>query len=105
MVCQDMFFSRARTTPTSRSLASKIPAVMGDTQAPGRSVLEAAFSMVGQAQADKDNVVGELVDVRVNGPLSSHFTEQVLNTQSNNKHVSVIHTTILSACMAHFTST
>ena len=71
VVCQDMFFSRSRSTPTSRGL-------MGITgsQVKGRAALEAALC-IGRNPEEKSNVTGELLDIRVTVPTEKEFSEQV----------------------------
>ena len=71
VVCQDMFFSRSRSTPTSRGL-------MGITgsQVKGRAALEAALR-IGRNPEEKSNVTGELLDIRVTVPTEKEFSEQV----------------------------
>ena len=76
MVCQDMFFSRSRTTPTSRALAAKVP-ITGGSAPNSRTALEAAFHVTSKTQTEKSNVVGELLDVRVTDPLQNQFSEEV----------------------------
>ena len=64
-----MFFSRSRNASTTKSLLS-LPS------ANGRAALESAFN-VARTQDERVNVVGELVDSKVSGPMQLEFSEQV----------------------------
>ena len=68
-----MFFSRSRNSDTSRGL-------MADSK-DGRAALESAFR-IPRTGDDKANMVGELVDMKVNGPtqvsfISIHYSDSV----------------------------
>ena len=69
MVCQDMFFSRSRATPTSRSLA-------GGEEMTGRAALEAAFKVT-KSTGDKESVVGELLDLKINDSIDAQYSDKV----------------------------
>ncbi|XP_062603182.1 uncharacterized protein LOC134264959 [Saccostrea cucullata] len=62
VVCQDMFFSRAHNNPTPQTRLS----------------LEQALGTV-KKQEDKMAIVGDLVDLRVDGPTRIDFSEQSMS--------------------------
>ena len=66
-MCQDMFFSRSRSTAVSRGLLG---------HAHGRAALESAFNVSKKAD-DKHHIVEELLDTKVNEPLNLQYSEQV----------------------------
>lgn len=68
--CQDMFFSRSRSTPTT-ALLTDIPSQNRMLGTP----LEQAFKVM-KKPSHKLNVVKELVDVKVNDPISQDFTSE-----------------------------
>ena len=70
VVCQDMFFSRSRTTATSQSL-------IGSPAANSRPALEQALAPLAKKPDDRTNVVDELVDMNVAEPTRTDFTPQV----------------------------
>ena len=59
IVCQDMFFSRSRTTPTAGGL-------LGANTLGGRAALESALR-VNRSNEEKANVVAEMLDIKING--------------------------------------
>ncbi|XP_070551209.1 uncharacterized protein [Ptychodera flava] len=65
IVCQDMFFSRSRTTPAASHLTG-LPLTSSKT------ALETAFRHT-KSSDDKANVVGELVNVKVQVPSQGEF--------------------------------
>ena len=69
VVCQDMFFSRTHNTPSSQ-------AMIGSESTNSRTALEQALGSA-KKQDDKMAVVGELVDIKVDGPTRLDFSEQV----------------------------
>jgi len=72
IVCQDMFFSRSKSTPTSVGLLGVPPS------AGGRQALQSAF-MVANTQDDRGAVTGELLDVKVKDPTQAEYTEQAVS--------------------------
>lgn len=66
-VCQDLFFSRSRTTRMTQG-------ILGSANA--RQGLENAFQ-VARTVVERDHVTGELFDSKVNGPLEREYSEQV----------------------------
>ena len=66
-VCQDMFFSRSRSSPAAQSMLG--------TASP-RPVLENALTGA-VAPDDKVNAIGELVDMKVDAPTQVDFSDQV----------------------------
>lgn len=70
VVCQDMFFSRSKTSPTSLS-------VIGHSSTNSRPALEQALAPLAKKTDDKSNVIGELVDMKVEGPVRTEFSPQV----------------------------
>jgi chromosome segregation ATPase len=72
IVCQDMFFSRSRSSTTSRGLLSVAPPMSG------RRALEAAFKVTKSVE-ERSNVTGELVDMKVSDPVTEKFSEQAVS--------------------------
>ena len=70
VVCQDMFFSRSKSSPTSMS-------VIGQPTANSRPALEQALAPLAKKADDRTNVIGELVDMKVDGPIRTEFSPQV----------------------------
>ena len=66
--CQDMFFSRSRNTPSAQSLLS--------TQSDTRPVLQETLTGLKHAE-DKMNVIGELIDLKVDTPTGADYSSQV----------------------------
>lgn len=60
VVCQDMFFSRAHNNPTPQT----------------RLALEQTLGTI-KKQEEKMSVVGDIVDMKVDGPTRIDFSEQV----------------------------
>ena len=67
--CQDMFFARSRNTPLAQEL-------VGGMITPGQTPLETAFRY-SHSMTDKENVVSELVNLKVTGPVDVDFTNKV----------------------------
>ena len=77
-VCQDMFFSRARSSPTSHSLLNTTSVSSATTSASGgRAALESAFS-VARTTDDKTHVMAELVETKVEQTIKQDFGEEAL---------------------------
>jgi hypothetical protein len=72
VVCQDMFFSRTNNSAPAQS-------VMGAPSVGSRTALEAALGQTRSAD-EKMNVVGDLVDMKVDGPTQLDFSEQVTHS-------------------------
>ena len=70
-----MFFSRTHNTPSSQ-------AMIGSESTNSRTALEQALGSA-KKQDDKMAVVGELVDMKVDGPTRLDFSEQVGDILSN----------------------
>ena len=69
IVCQDMFFARSRSTGgVARGLGANVPA--------GVNPLDAAFKNT-NTMGEKVNVVGDLVNIKVSGPVDTDFSLQV----------------------------
>ena len=81
MVCQDMFFSRSRDTPTAAG-------IMGSDATNARAALESAFR-VSRTERERISIVGELLDVKVNQRTEkvsqdrSHITQECSNHYDN----------------------
>ncbi|CAH1789583.1 unnamed protein product [Owenia fusiformis] len=73
VVCQDMFFSRSHTKPTSSAL-------IGGSPTNGRTALETAFKHT-RSSDEKSNVVGELVDVKVEETMERDFSHDALSSR------------------------
>lgn len=69
VICQDMFFSRSRNTPSATNLA-------GSNIMESRRALESALTGVRNAD-DRMNVIGELVDMKVDSPVNMDYSSQV----------------------------
>lgn len=69
-----MFFSRSKSSPTSLS-------VIGQPSANSRPALEQALAPLAKKTDDRANVIGELVDMKVEGPVRAEFSPQVCNSQ------------------------
>lgn len=66
VVCQDMFFSRSHNSSASQSL-------IGSQSISNRATLEQALG-IAKSQDEKMNVIGEIVDMKVDGPTRLDFT-------------------------------
>ncbi|XP_064598475.1 uncharacterized protein LOC135464837 [Liolophura sinensis] len=71
VVCQDMFFSRTHNKPSTASL-------IGTGSTNNRAALEEALRGVKSPDV-KQNVIGELVDLKVDGPTRTDFSTQVMS--------------------------
>ena len=70
IVCQDMFFARSRKTgEVARGRDVNVPS--------GVNPLTAAFKNT-NTLSEKVNVVGDLVNIKVTGPVDTDFSLQVL---------------------------
>jgi len=69
VVCQDMFFSRSKQSPVSQS-------VIGPQWTNNRAALEQALAPLAKKTDDKINVIGELVDMKVDGPSRNDFSKE-----------------------------
>ena len=65
-----MFFSRSQGTATAQSL-------MGYPATTSRPALEQALAPLAKKTDEKENVIGELVDIKVAGPIREEFSQQV----------------------------
>ena len=74
IICQDMFFSRSRTTPTSQRILG-VP-----VNSSNRAALETAFK-IARTQDEKTNVTGELLEMKVTLPTEAEFSEQALSNR------------------------
>ena len=70
MICQDMFFSRAKVTQGARAL-------VGGMMPKGKRPLEAIFKQ-GKGGNEKAAVVTELIDTRVKHTDKEDFTKEVM---------------------------
>jgi hypothetical protein len=71
VVCQDMFFSRSQGTATAQSL-------MGQPATTSRPALEQALAPLAKKTDEKENVIGELVEMKIDGPTREEFSPQVI---------------------------
>ncbi|KAH3750553.1 hypothetical protein DPMN_185080 [Dreissena polymorpha] len=76
VVCQDMFFSRTKSTPTTRHVTEQ---VTGQQSTNGRPALEQALAPLTKKMEDRTNTVGELVDMKVETPGRAEFSPQQIN--------------------------
>lgn len=65
-----MFFSRSQSTATSHYLVGR-PAINS------RPALEQALAPLAKKTDEKTNVIGELVDMKVQGPVRVEFSPEV----------------------------
>ena len=72
--CQDMFFSRSRSTPSGHQLLN-IPASRDQSRMLG-TPLEHMFKRA-QKQSQKLNAVKELLDVKIKDPIEQDFSNEV----------------------------
>lgn len=66
-----MFFSRSKSTPTAQAMIG-LPSA-----ANSRPALEQALAPLAKKSEDRTNVIGELIDMKVEAPTQSEFTPQV----------------------------
>ena len=71
VVCQDMFFSRTKQSSVAQS-------VMGSS-VNSRQILEQALAPLAKKSDDKVNVVGELVEMKVDQPVANEYSPQVMS--------------------------
>lgn len=71
VVCQDMFFSRARNTPTTQNL-------IGSSSTNSRVALEQALGSV-KNQDEKILMIDEIVDMKIDGPTRLDFSDQQMS--------------------------
>ena len=69
--CQDLFFSRARSTDAAHSLVN-------DTTENGKSPLEKAFQHV-STMTQRTNVVNELVNIKVTSINDVDYSSKVIH--------------------------